>query len=119
MRLHRVVSKRPRLFSSMNVRHGTLLNRQLQGPLLGTSRGDGNLPQNDPMLQLSCPKCGRKLRYGTSSSSGRELAEPSLVYRPGADVHHYACTNGACGRFWMFGRETPLVEDPQKLADKA
>ena len=76
------------------------------------------MPQNDPGIPLNCPACGGRLRYGTSTSSGATLDadELSEVFQTGADVHHYACTNGLCGRFWKFGRDTQLVEDPLRLA---
>jgi hypothetical protein len=64
------------------------------------------MPQSDPRLPLKC-----------ASGSTASVDEPNEVFQPGADVHHYACTNRRCGRFWKFGRGTALIDDPSRLAE--
>lgn len=72
---------------------------------------------HDPQLLLHCPKCGQMLRYGVSTSGDVGEYQPGEIFQAGADVHHYACTNGSCGTCWKFGPNTPLLEDPLRLAD--
>jgi len=74
------------------------------------------MPQNDPQIALGCPKCGGRLRYGTSTSSGGGAYEPGGIFQTGADIHHYACTTWHCRTYWKFGPTTALIEDPLRLA---